>query len=169
MQHERDGGEVGVVSKRAAEIVLALILVGVGAVVMRESLRIGIGWGDDGPQSGYFPFRIGLLIVVSSLATAGIAIFGRAQNREPFVEREQLGRVLKVLAPSAVFVGLIGCAGIYVSTALFIAVFMRWIGKFRWVTVVAVAVLVPVALFLLFEVWFLVPLPKGPLERHLGY
>jgi hypothetical protein len=26
-----------------------------------------------------------------------------------------------------------------------------------------------VAAFLIFEVWFLVPLPKGPLETRLGY
>jgi hypothetical protein len=46
---------------------------------------------------------------------------------------------------------------------------MRWIGSHRWLTVAAVAVGVPVATFLIFERWFLVPMPKGPLETWLGY
>ena len=39
----------------------------------------------------------------------------------------------------------------------------------RWHIAVAVAVAVPVLTFLMFEIWFLVPLPKGPLESFLGY
>jgi hypothetical protein len=76
---------------------------------------------------------------------------------------------MKVLLPAGVFVFLIGFIGIYVSSALFIGAFMRWLGRFPWHTIVLVSVCVPLALFLLFEIWFLVPLPKGPLEDFLGY
>jgi putative tricarboxylic transport membrane protein len=168
MQHEEETGD-GVVSKRRADIVVALILAGIGAVVIIDSLRLGMGWAPEGPQSGYFPFYIGLLMVVASLGTVGVALFGRAQSRGAFVERAQFRDVLKVLVPAAVFVALIGFIGIYVASALFIGAFMRWIGRFRWRTIVIVGVAVPFAIFLLFEIWFLVPLPKGPLEDFLGY
>ncbi|HKP25588.1 MAG TPA: tripartite tricarboxylate transporter TctB family protein [Dongiaceae bacterium] len=168
MQHQDQAGS-GLVSKRKADIVVALLLVGVGALVIYDSLRLGIGWAADGPQSGYFPFYIGVFMVLASLGTAAIALFGRNQGNGAFVERSQLVDVLKVLVPAAIFVALIGYIGIYVASGLFIALFMRWLGKFRWRTIVIVSVAVPFAFFLLFEIWFLVPLPKGPLEDFLGY
>ena len=168
MQQEQESGNV-LVSKRTADIVVALIMVGIGGLVMFDSLRLGMGWAEDGPQSGYFPFYIGLIIVLASLATVALAVFGREQSRGVFVERGQLRDVLKVLIPAAVFVALAGVIGIYVASALFIGAFMRWIGRFRWHTIAIVSVAVPLALFLLFEIWFLVPLPKGPLEDLLGY
>ncbi|MBX6322201.1 MAG: tripartite tricarboxylate transporter TctB family protein [Rhodospirillaceae bacterium] len=168
MSHQDDHDTRGI-SVRTADIVVALILIAVGVAVIVDSLRLGIGWSESGPQSGYFPFYIGVLIVLSSLGTIGVTLFGRRRPREVFVEREQLVRVLKVLVPSAIFVAAIGFIGIYVATAIFIAAFMLWLGRFRWYTVAAVSIVVPVALFLLFEIWFLVPLPKGPLESALGY
>jgi hypothetical protein len=169
MQENQDRPTNSVVSRRTADLVVALILIGVGALVMVDSLRRGAGWAEDGPQTGYFPFYIGLLIILSSLGTIGLSVIARRQRGVPFVERQQLKDVLRVLAPTAVFVALIGFTGIYVATAVFIAAFMRWLGRFRWRVIVPVAVLVPIALFLLFEVWFLVSLPKGPIEDYLGY
>ena len=168
MQHEEEAGD-GLVSKRKADIVVALITAGLGAVVIVDSLRLGMGWAADGPESGYFPFYIGLLMVIASLGTLGVTLFGRNQSRGTFVERAQFRDVLKVLLPAAVFVALIGFTGIYVASALFIGAFMRWLGRFPWHTIVIVGVAVPIALFMLFEIWFLVPLPKGPLEDFLGY
>jgi putative tricarboxylic transport membrane protein len=168
MQHEEQAGD-GVVSKRKADIVVALILAGAGALVIIDSLRLGVGWAGDGPQSGYFPFYIGLLMVVASIGTVCATLFGRDQSGGAFVERAQFRDVLKVLVPTIMFVALIGVIGIYVASALFIGTFMRWLGRFRWRTIIVVSVAVPLALFLLFEIWFLVPLPKGPLEDLLGY
>lgn len=168
MQHQDQAGS-GLVSKRNADIVVALLLVGAGALVIYDSLRLGIGWAADGPQSGYFPFYIGVFMVIASLGTIAITLFGRDHSKGTFVERAQLRDVMKVLVPAAIFVALIGYIGIYVSSALFIALFMRWLGKFRWRTIAIVALAVPFAFFLLFEIWFLVPLPKGPLENFLGY
>jgi hypothetical protein len=168
MQHEEHGGG-GLVSTRAVDIVVALIMVGVGVLVMVDSLRLGVGWAEDGPQSGYFPFYIGLIIVVVSLGTVAVTVFGRKQNRGAFVNSVQLRHVLRVFAPTVLFIALVGFIGIYVASAIFIGASMRWLGRFRWLTIVIVSLAVPIALFFLFEIWFLVPLPKGPLEDFLGY
>lgn len=168
MKHEEESSG-GLVSTRAADIVVALMLMGVGIVVIIDSMRLGMGWGEYGPEPGYFPFYVGLLIVVASLGTVCITVLARARSHGIFVARDQLRDVLKVLVPAAVFVAMIGVIGIYVASALFIGVFMRWLGRFSWHTIALVAVAVPFALFLLFEIWFLVPLPKGPLEDFLGY
>ena len=168
MQHQDQAGSE-LVSKRTADVVVALILAGLGGLVIYDSLRLGMGWASDGPQSGYFPFYIGVILVLASLGTVGITLFGRDRRNGTFVESGQLRDVLKVLVPAAIFVALIGFIGIYVSSALFIALFMRWLGKFRWRTIAIVSLAVPFVFFLLFEIWFLVPLPKGPLETFLGY
>ncbi len=166
---DQENTKDGLVSNRSVDIVVALILAGIGVLVIVDSLRLGAGWAEDGPQSGYFPFYIGLAIILASFGTIAVTLFGRNRTRGIFVERGQLLHVLKVLIPTVIFVALVGFIGIYVASAFFIGGSMRWLGKFRWRIVVAVSVAVPFALFLLFEIWFLVPLPKGPLEDFLGY
>ena len=168
MKHEDETGD-SLVSNRSADIVVALILVAVGGLVIADSLRLGIGWAEDGPSAGYFPFYTGLLIVLSSLCTIALTLIGRFRTSGSFVGRGQLRDVLKVFVPSAIYVGLIGFIGIYVASALFIAVFMRWLGRFGWTTIIIVSIGVPFSLFLIFELWFLLPLPKGPIEDMLGY
>jgi hypothetical protein len=168
MKHEVETGD-SLMSSRSADIVVALMLVAVGGLVISDSLRLGIGWAEDGPSPGYFPFYTGLLIVLSSLCTIALALLGRIKSSGSFVGRGQLRDVLKIFVPSAIYVGLIDFIGIYVASALFIAVFMRWLGRFRWPAVIIVGVAVPFSFFLIFELWFLVPLPKGPLEDLFGY
>jgi hypothetical protein len=153
---------------RAAELAAAAGFFLIGAVVMYDSVRLGARWAADGPQPGYFPFYVGLLICVSSLATAFFALRLPGEKNRSFVEVGQLKLVLSVLVPSAVFAGLVGWLGIYVSGTLFIALFMRWLGKYPWWKVALVSVGNSVVFYLIFEVWFLVPLPKGPLEALLG-
>jgi putative tricarboxylic transport membrane protein len=154
---------------RTMDVIVAAILMAVGAVVMVSSYKLGAGWSPTGPESGYFPFYIGALILLSSTITLLITCFSKSPDRTPFVEPKQFQRVLQVLIPSFIFVMAIRHIGIYVAGGLFIACFMWWLGKYPLSKVAIVSVLVPVALFVLFEVWFLVPLPKGPLEAALGY
>ena len=154
------------VSIRTMEMVTAACLMVIGAVVMWDSARLGAGW-IDGPQSGYFPFRIGLLILVSSGVVFVLALL--KGTRRPFVEREPLRQVLKVLLPTIVYGGVIAILGIYMASALFIAYFMLRLGDHRLITTAGVSVGVPLVLFMLFEVWFLVALPKGPVEALFGY
>jgi hypothetical protein len=160
----------GLVSNRTMEIAVALILMGLAAVVMIDSERLGAGWESAvGPQSGYFPFYVALIMFLASGVTLLQQIFTKAPDLGSFVERHQFALVLKVLVPTAIFVALTIYIGIYVSGFLFIAFFMMWLGKYPAYKAIPVAVIVPVLLFVIFEIWFLVPLPKGPLEAWLGY
>ncbi len=172
MQQANDEKSVG--SVRAWETAVALLFLVFGAGDMWDSWRIGARWGDDGPQAGYFPFYVGLLIVVSALVILYNAATMKAEEaHEPFVKWGQLKMVLVMLIPTIVYVFLIDnpwySFGIYEPSVVFIAVFMKYLGKYRWPTIAAVSIGVMVAFFLMFEIWFQVPLPKGPLEAALGY
>jgi hypothetical protein len=154
---------------RTAEIAVALFVLALGAIVVYDSLRLGIRWEEvHGPQPGYFPFYLGVLICAACAVTIVLALRMAPERNKTFVEVGQLKLVLSVLLPSAVFVALVGGLGIYVSAVLFVALFMRWLGKYPWWKVAAVSMGHSVVLFAIFEVWFLIPLPKGPLERLLG-
>ena len=157
------------VSTRTMELVVAGMFVATASLVMWENWRIGAGWGDDGPGAGYFPFYVGLIMLVASVGTIVRTLASGTPDLSNFVEREQLTLVLKVLVPTIVYVVAISFLGIYVASAIFIAFFMMWLGKYPVRKVVPIAILVPVAMFLMFEIWFKVPLPKGPLENALGY
>ncbi len=153
---------------RAAEIGLALFLFALGGVLIFDSLRLGMRWAEEGPQPGYFPFYLGVFICAACAVTIVLALRMPAERNKTFVEVGQLKLVLSVLIPSALFVALVGWIGIYVSAVLFVALFMRWLGKYPWWKVAAVSLGHAVVLFVIFEIWFLVPLPKGQLERMLG-
>jgi putative tricarboxylic transport membrane protein len=131
-------------------------------------VRLGARWAEDGPQAGYFPFYIGLLVCVSAVVNLVMALVSRKDAGRDFVELGKLKLVLAVLVPSGIYVAAIVWTGIYVASALFIAFFMRWLGKYAWWKVAAVSAGTMVAFFLIFESWFKVPLPKGPLENLLG-
>ncbi|HEY1289272.1 MAG TPA: tripartite tricarboxylate transporter TctB family protein [Burkholderiales bacterium] len=153
---------------KSAEVAVAALFLATGALVMYDSVRLGATWGDDGPKPGYFPFYIGLIMTVAALVNLARGFKIPAEKNGPFVLAQQLKMVLTVLVPTAIYVGAISQVGIYVSSIVFIAFFMRWLGKFAWWKVAAVSFGTTVALFLVFERWFLVPLPKGPIEAFLG-
>lgn len=164
------GGQTeNTVTNRTMDVVVALIFMGVAAVVMGDSWRVGASWAADGPQAGYFPFYVGLIMFVASTVTLVQNLTTRHPDLTNFVDRTQLVSVMQVLIPTTLYVGLIFLVGIYLASAVFIAFFMWWLGKYSLARIVPVAVGVPLALFVMFEIWFLVPLPKGPLETALGY
>jgi putative tricarboxylic transport membrane protein len=150
--------EIGVVG---ATVVFAII-------VIIGSLQVGIGWGAEGPKAGFFPFYVGLLILISSAVNL-IRIFAEPSDRRLFADWGQLAKVMSVLVPTAIYVALIPWIGIYVASIVLIAFFMKWLGRYDWPLVAAVSLGVPLAVFLIFERWFLLPLPKGPIEAYLGY
>ena len=152
---------------RTADLVTASILILLGGVVIFDAVRLGIGWGTDGPKSGFFPFWLAVIMVVA----CGIIILQalRRSSNEVFVTREQLGPVLQVFWPAAAMVLLTRFVGLYVASALYIGFYMRWVGRHSWFAVVTLSVAIPVITFFTFELWFLVPMPKGPLEAWLGY
>ena len=155
-------------SQRSAEIGVAAVFFLLGAIVVFDSVRLGAKWGSDGPEAGYFPFYIALLVCGASLANLVGVFLDKKSKSKTFVEVGQLKLVMSVLLPSIVYVALIGWTGIYVASALFVAVFMRWLGKYSWWMVATVSAGNSVAFFLIFEIWFKVPLPKGLLEKSLG-
>jgi hypothetical protein len=155
--------------QKSAEIAVAALFFLLGAIVIYDSLRVGIRWEEvHGPQGGYFPFYVGVIICVSSAINALRALMVPAAQSKTFVQVGQLKLVLTVLVPTALYVTAVTWIGIYVSSALFIAFFMRWLGKYPWWKAAAVSLGAVVVFYLIFEVWFLVPLPKGPLESLLG-
>lgn len=165
------GHETGI-STRTAEIVVALVVLAIGAIVVFDSYRLGASWGSDGPQSGYFPFYIGLLICLSAvviLVQTVIATRNKpgefegavAKRAKLFVTWDALKLVLQVLVPAVVYVLGIQLIGIYVASAVYIALFMRVLGKYSWIKSICVGVGTSVVLFGLFEIWFKVPLFKG--------
>lgn len=171
MHREGSTQDPSVVSIRTMDIVVALMFLGASAVVITDSVRLGFHWQEnEGPASGYFPFYIAVLMGISSLVNLVGAVLGRTPGGDAtFVSKLALWRVLAVLGPAIVYVALVQYLGIYIASALFIFVFMLLVGRERLVTALGVGIGVPIVLFLMFEVWFLVPLPKGPVENWLGY
>lgn len=157
------------VANRTMEIAVALFTFMLGMLVIYDSRRVGSGWAEDGPQAGYFPYYIGIILCIASAWTLWRAVFSGKDFTGVFVSRTKLRLVLSVFIPSVIYVAAIYFIGIYVASALFIGAFMYWHGRFAWTRIIPVSLSVPVAMFLLFEVWFLVPLPKGPLEALIGY
>lgn len=165
---QHDSRNRAAASLRAAEVGVALVFLVLGLIVIYDSVRLGARWAGDGPQAGYFPFYIGLLLCVACAAVLFNALGGTGLRGKVFVTRGGLRQVLTLVVPAIVYVGLIGWLGIYVSSALFIAFFMWWLGGYPALKIVPVSVGVVGTLFLLLDVWFKVPLPKGPLEAALG-
>ena len=164
-EHEAESPAVG---SRGPELVVALFLMALAVLVIVDSIRMGTGWGDEGPRSGYFPFYIGLALLVSAGWVALKQLLRWRSDNPAFADRAQLGSVWAVLWPSGVYVAAITFLGIYVASFLLIAFFMLRHGKQGVLLTTSVAAGVPLAFLLVFEKWFLVPLPKGPLEALIG-
>jgi putative tricarboxylic transport membrane protein len=173
MSHDEDrGSEPQLVSTRTMEIVVALLLLAVAGIVIADSLRLGVRWRElEGPGAGYFPFYIGVILAISSAVLLLRAIFDRrgTARLRIFVSKPGFRQVLAVLVPLIAYVASIGFIGIYVASAIYIALFMWHFGRYSPVKGGAIGVAVSLALFAMFEIWFLVPLPKGPVEDFFGF
>lgn len=157
----------GAVSERTVGAITAIVFFLVGVVMIVDNYRIGAGWAPDGPEAGYFPLRIGVIICIA--AAFSLVQTLRGAKGKAFVTFARLRHVLVVLVPTVVFVLAIKFLGIYLASAVFIAAFMRVMDRFSWLKTIVISVGVSVTLFWLFELQFLVPLPKGPLEAMFGY
>ena len=151
------------------DIVTAAILFALGALVVYDSYRLGSGWDENGPQAGYFPLYTGLLVCLSSVVVFVGGLLKLGSDTRVFVRLDQFRQVLVILLPAAAYVLGIQLVGIYVPSAVFIWLFMQIVGKYSLLRSAAVGLGVSVTAFLLFEVWFKIPLPKGPFESLIGY
>jgi putative tricarboxylic transport membrane protein len=161
------GDDRPLVSHRAVGLAVATLLFASGVVLAFDNYRLGIGWGKDGPDAGYFPFALAVIMCVFSLI--GIADNLRRRADKAFVTRAEARRVLTVFVPIVLFGGVMQVLGIYVASAALIGGFMRFVGKVGTWTSLAVGLGVTIAMFWIFEIQFQVPLPKGPLEDWLGF
>jgi putative tricarboxylic transport membrane protein len=158
---------------RTADLITAAALMLLGGLVVYDTTRLGIGWGAEGPQSGFFPFWLAALMTVLSAVIFLQSLLRRSEK--PFVLRERLWPVLKVALPLTGFIILMdppgpwSGLGLYVAAGLYLGFYMRWVGRHDWRAVVALSIAVPVVTFLIFETWFLVAMPKGPVEAWFGY
>ncbi len=165
--HEPTGKRL--VSNQTMEIVTAIFFLTVSAIVVTDALRLGISWNFDGPAAGYFPFYIAMIMALSSVINLFQAFADKEAGQETFVSTTAIIKVLQVLIPLACYILAIQFVGIYVASAVYIALFMWWFGGYKSYIALAVGLAVSFFLFMMFEVWFLTPLPKGPLEAALGY
>ena len=155
-------------SHRSTEIGVAVATAIFALIVIGGSIQVGIGWGDEGPMAGFFPFYVALMILGASIVNF-IQIWTGDRDERLFAEWGQLRQVCFVVVPTAIYVALVPYVGIYISSILLIAVFMKWLGHYGWAYVSLVSVGTMLATFLVFEKWFLVSLPKGPIENWLGF
>lgn len=160
-----------IAKNNTVDAVVAFLLLALGLVVIFEARRLGAGWTTDGPGSGYFPFYIGVLISISALGILFQALFSKSRDTGTFATVKQTKQVASVLIPAAIYVLAVTFLGLYLASAIYIALFMIILGKYSPVKSVLVGVGVSVYFFLMFEVWFTVPLYKGMLNPtgFLGY
>lgn len=169
-ENNQTSEERSLVSRQTMEIATGLTIVALGLLVMWDCVRIGAGW-DMGPQAGYFPFYIGLILAFSGLVNTISAFLpaNKASGAVSFVSRERFKSVLCVYIPTLLYVVLMQYIGLYVAAGLYIIGFMMLNGKYAFIKTLPYALGVPIFLFFMFEIWFLIALPKGPVEALLGF
>ena len=171
-QNEETNGEVRTGPPTyLVEAVVAFIVLIFGAVVVYGSWELGSGWTSDGPGAGYFPFYIGIILCISGAGIIYQALLGKNKNTEPFIDAEQFKRVMSVLVPIGLYILAVQFLGLYIASALYIALFMIILGKFSTGKSIITGLAVPLLFFMMFEVWFKIPLFKGKFDllSFLGY
>jgi hypothetical protein len=176
MTNKNDNDDVNEVQRQGVatykvEAAVAFLILVLGITVAAGSWKLGAGWTTDGPGAGYFPFYIGILLCIAGLGVMYQSLFGKDRNTDIFVDEVQLKRVLSVFLPACVYVLGVQFLGLYVASAIYIALFMIILGKFSLFKSAFISFAVVVLFFFMFEVWFKVPLFKGSLDplAFLGY
>lgn len=158
-----------VTTTRTVEVVTYLLLVALALLLGYDNWRSGMGWTRDGPQSGYMPFYLCVILAGASLYGLGLTLRRWAQGAGIFVTRDQLRRVLQVFVPTFVFCLLMQWLGLYVASFVLVAGFMRFVGRIAWWKSLLTSFLFAFAMFATFDMAFDVIMPKGPLEAAFGH
>ncbi|CAA0097031.1 Uncharacterised protein [Starkeya nomas] len=157
------------VSTRSVEVVVMALLLCVAVFLGWDNWRIGAGWAPDGPQAGYFPFYLSVLLGGASLVGIASALRSEELRDEIFVGRSAFGRVLRVFIPTILFVLLVQLLGLYVASFVFVSAFMIFIGKLSVWKSILTGLIFSGLMFYIFDMQFNVLLPKGPLEAAFGF
>ena len=164
-----DSSSPPVVGTRAVNIVVYLLLLALAALLAYDNWRTGMGWAPEGPEAGYFPFSLSVMLAGASLYGLVYALVSGAASDETFVTRDQLRRVMQVFVPTLLFCLFTQWLGLYVASFLLIAGFMYFVGRIAlWKSLLTAAVF-SIAMFATFDIAFDVIMPKGPLEAAFGY
>ena len=158
-----------VTNTRVAEVVVSLLLAALALTLGLDNWRTGIGWDSTGPQAGYFPFYLSVILGGASLYGLVVTVLARKETSETFVTRAQLRRVMAVFVPTLLFCLATQFLGLYVASFLLIAGFMRLVGRIAWWKSLLTAFVFTAAMFVTFDIAFDVIMPKGPLEAAFGY
>ncbi len=159
----------GVAGRRTVETIALAVILAFALLMAWDNWRTGIGWEETGPQPGYFPFYMALILAGACAFGIGNELRKRDQPSEPFVRRNAFKRVLQVFMPTLLFVPVTQVLGLYVASFLLVTGFMMWLGRIKAWKAVVTGYLFSAAMFVMFEVAFDVIMPKGPLERLFGY
>src|SRR3989440_3356391 len=154
---------------RVVDIAVSLLLALVAATLGYDNWRTGIGWDSTGPQAGYFPFYLSVILAGASLYGVVVALLSRREVAESFVTRAQLRRVMAVFVPTLLFCLVTQFLGLYVASFLLISAFMRMVGRIALWKSLLTAFVFTAAMFVTFDIAFDVIMPKGPLEAAFGY
>ncbi|WP_257168531.1 tripartite tricarboxylate transporter TctB family protein [Bradyrhizobium sp. SRS-191] len=158
-----------VTSNRAVDVAVSLLLLALAVVLAWDNWRTGASWDSTGPEAGYFPFYLSVILGGASLYGIGAAFLSSKEAMETFVTRAQLRRVMAVFVPTLLFCIAMQFLGIYVASFLLIAGFMRIVGKIAIWKSLLTAFLFSAVMFVTFDIVFDVLMPKGPLEAAFGY
>src|SRR3974390_2287087 len=158
-----------VTNNRTVEIVVSLLLLALAAILGYDNWRTGIGWDSTGPQAGYFPFYLSVILAAASLYGLVKAAASAELAQQVFVTRAQFRRVLAVFVPTFAFCLVTQLLGLYVASFLLISGFMMFVGKSAWWKALLTALVFTAIMFVTFDIVFDVIMPKGPLEAAFGY
>jgi hypothetical protein len=158
-----------VANTRSVDVIVSLLLLALAATLGYDNWRTGISWDSTGPQPGYFPFYLSVILAGASLYGLGAAYLSRQEAAETFVTRAQLRRVMAVFVPTLLFCLVTQFLGLYVASFFLIAGFMRFVGKIALWKSLLTAFLFTAIMFVTFDIAFDVIMPKGPLEAAFGY
>lgn len=157
-----------ITDNRTVEAGVMVLLIALSALLGFDNWRTGASWDDTGPQAGYFPFYLSIILAAASLYGLVSVLLKHREPSETFVTRAQLRRVLQVFVPTLLFCLAMQWLGLYVASFLLIAGFMAIIGKIAWWKSLLTAFIFVAIMFGTFDVAFDVIMPKGPLEAAFG-
>ena len=154
-----------------ADAVFAVLLLLGALVLILQALKLPVAWTEIGPGTGFFPFwlTVGVALHAALILVQSLRAPVPPGRAAPLIERESVRPLLVVFLPMVAVIGMLRYLGIYIGGGLYLAGYMIFVGRQRWVTVSLVSILLPVTLFFIFERWFLLLMPKGALLEYLLY
>ena len=148
---------------RKADIITAVLIIAYCIISMIDAMKLHIGWVKNvGPGGGFLPFWLSLIMGICAVIVLLQVLFGKEQSTDPFFKDKQgLVAVSKVFFTTLLCIILYALIGAYFGSAVYLAVYVGYIGRRSKLQIALVSILVPVGIWLMFEYFLKIPLPKG--------